>query len=224
MHMTFRTPIGDIDHVIVCHFLLYCSTIGFLYQFDHSLPYVFGLLTKCGIEQACWRMLNITSKLAQFRQQVYLILGRRADSKIELLDALCSHDGARSVAELSLTPVFRRHYSALYKAMADLELQDTHLQALAARRLPAVRRFPFWLLGVDVTPAPRPFAVAFSGRQVVYQPTAIPGQRPLTLGHQYSSVTLLLPEGAGHRSWVAPLSVQRVDWPQDKEMIGNQQV
>lgn len=61
--------------------------------------------------------MNDQTHLEQFREQVYQGCDYYADTLLDLLDTLSSQTGARSVAELSLEPVFRREYSSLYKAI-----------------------------------------------------------------------------------------------------------
>jgi len=163
--------------------------------------------------------------LAQFRYQVYQNFNKRADSLMDLLDALCSNDNARSVAELSLSPHFRRGYSALFKAIAHFDLNNSDLAHLAAPHLPAPQQRPFWLLATDVTPQPRPHSPTLADRGFVYKPTPIRGNKPITIGHQYSTV-VLLPEKEVESgpAWVVPLSVERVSTDQDKELVGKEQL
>jgi len=144
---------------------------------------------------------------------------------MELVDALCSNGSARSVAEYSLTPCFRRTYSSLYKALAEWTWDDGHLARLLAPSLPPPRERSFWLLGVDVTPQPRPFAQTLPDRTMVYHPNPVAGNTPVTIGHQFSTVALL-PEAEAHLSpsWVVPLSTARVASAADKEGVGAAQI
>jgi hypothetical protein len=53
----------------------------------------------------------------------------------------------------------------------------------------------------------------------------VKGNKPVTLGHQYSSVVLgLEPEAGVSDSWVLPLMTERVPTSQDKEMVGSRQI
>jgi hypothetical protein len=148
---------------------------------------------------------------------------------MELVDALCSNDGARSPVELSLSPCFQRTYSAMYKAVDEFSCgaghgakQWVHLLAPYLRR-PQQR--PFWLLGVDVTAQPRPYAPTASDRGMVYRPNLVKGNKPVTVGHQYSTVALL-PEAEANLSpsWLVPLTTQRVATADDKELVGAAQI
>ena len=58
-----------------------------------------------------------TTELEQFRHSLYQNFNNRADSLMELVDALCSSPAAHSPVELTLAPVYRRSYSTLYKAV-----------------------------------------------------------------------------------------------------------
>ena len=65
--------------------------------------------------------------LKQFREAVYQHFNKRADTLMELWDALCSNHTAGSVAECSLAPCFRRGYSALYKGLKRWQWDDSLL-------------------------------------------------------------------------------------------------
>jgi hypothetical protein len=83
----------------------------------------------------------------------------------------------------------------------------------------------FWQMVVDVTPQPRPFARTLSDRGFVYRPNATAGNKPVTIGHQYSTVVLHTEkEPRMTKSWVVPLSVRRVATEEDKELVGARQI
>jgi hypothetical protein len=99
------------------------------------------------------------------------------------------------------------------------------LAGLLAPYLPRPQVRPFWLLGVDVTPQPRPFAPTLRDRGMVYQPNQVKGNKPVTVGHQYASVALLPEAESGVAThWVLPLMVQRVASTQDKELVAASQI
>ena len=159
--------------------------------------------------------------MKQFRQELYQTFNNRADTLMELVDALCSNPTARSVVEYSLTPCFRRTYTGLYKAVAECRWGEQQVARLMAPYLPRPRQRSFWLLGVDVTPQSRPYAHTLADQGMVYQPNPVKGNKPVTIGHQYSTVALLLePEDHGSSSWVMPLKTRRVRTDEDKELAG----
>ena len=166
-----------------------------------------------------------TNELEQFRQQLYQNFNKRADTSIELVDALCSYPEAASPVELSLAPCFRRGHDSLYAAIAEYEWEENSIARLAAPYVPKPQKRPFWLLGADVTPQPRQFSPTLKDRGIVYQPNLVQGNKPVTIGHQCSIVGLLPETEAGvSESWIVPLSVKRVETSDDKEMIGSQQI
>jgi hypothetical protein len=166
-----------------------------------------------------------TTELEQFRQQLYQNFNNRADTLMELVDAICSNPDARSVVEYSLTPCFRRSYSTIFKAINEMEMDELATAHLLAPYLPRPRQRPFWLLGTDGTPQPRQFAATLVDRGMVYQPNPIQDNKPVTIGHQYST-TVLLPEAEEGMSpsWVIPLTTRRVTTAEDKELVGSGQI
>jgi len=144
---------------------------------------------------------------------------------MDLLDALCSQTNAKSVVELSLESCYQRSYSTIFKALAQYKPKDGELAELAGPELPNPQERKYWVLGIDVTPQPRPYARTLQGRGFVYQPTIIKGNKPITIGHQYSTIALL-PEKDQTKPipWVVPLSVQRVQMHQKKAEAGAKQM
>ena len=55
----------------------------------------------------------------QFRAKLYQSFNYRRDTVMDLVDALAANTTARSPVELSLSPLFRREYSALYKGIQE---------------------------------------------------------------------------------------------------------
>ena len=164
-------------------------------------------------------------QLTQFRDRLYHNFNNRADTLMELIDAMCSNGTARSVVEYTLTACFRRTYTALYKAIDACQWQEAQLAQLLAPYLPHPKQRPFWLLGVDVTSLPRPYAPTLADRGMVYQPNPVRGNKPVTIGHQYSTVAALPEAEQGvSSSWVVPLRTGRVRTDQDKEWVGAQQM
>lgn len=142
---------------------------------------------------------------------------------MELVDALCSYPEARSLVELSLSPVFRRTHTAVYKAIAEVAWEEIPIRQLVSAHLPEQQGM--WILGVDSTSNPRQYAKTLSDRGYVYAPNPVAGNKPVTIGHQYSSVAMLPEKEPGvTTSWVVPLSVQRVATTDDRELVGAEQI
>ena len=178
------------------------------------------------------------TQLEQFRQAMYDNLLPCADASMDLLDALSANTTARSVVELSLNRPFRRGYGSVYTAISGFfqpgpfsstqnprRIYDKKLIGLLAPYLPQPEQRPFWLFGLDVTPAPRPYARTLQDRGFVYQPNTIRGNKPVAIGHQYSTLALL-PEKATPQMppWTVPLSIRRVDSTKTGVEVGLQQI
>ena len=144
---------------------------------------------------------------------------------MDLIDALSSNTSAQSVVELSLNSCFSRDYTSLFKAIEECQAKVFDVVRSSEVDFPQPKERSFWLLGIDVTPQERRFAPTLEDRGFVYQPNTLKGNKPVTIGHQYSSV-VLLPEKESERAsaWVIPLSNQRVKTWEDKEMVGAEQV
>lgn len=165
------------------------------------------------------------TQLEQFRQQVYQNFTKRADAMMDLIDALSSNTSARTVVELSLNPCFRRDYSSLFKAIDECQIESSRIAKLAKAHLPRPEQRAFWLFGVDVTPQERRFARTLKDRGFVYKPNTLKGNKPVTIGHQYSSVVCLPEKDAEQTApWVIPCSTRRVKGSEDKEMVGAKQM
>jgi len=143
-------------------------------------------------------------KLKTFRQEVYNRLGAARDATFELTDAVLLTRNAYSLADLSLSPVFRRKWPSIYEALQDSRPQRNKLMKLYIEQMPSSGR-P--LLAVDHTCWPRPEAVTLQERTIEHYCTVVPGNRPIALGQGYSTIAWI-PEGSG--SWALPLRHERI--------------
>jgi len=143
-----------------------------------------------------------------FRQAAYATMTCRADALFELSDALLLGPLHTSVADLSQAPVFRRQWESVYQALEDGGIDLDALLALYARHIPAPSTpGERLLLAVDTTTYPRVKAPTLPDRGIQHQPTAVPGAKPITVGHQYSTIAWI-PQEPG--SWALFLSHDRV--------------
>lgn len=75
-------------------------------------------------------------KLIAFRQTAYEPLGRAHDAMLELGDAILrSSPRVNSCAELSCSPLFRRQWSSLNKALQDSRPQRRNLLRLYVEQM-----------------------------------------------------------------------------------------
>ena len=176
----------------------------------------------------------------QFREKLYQSFNYRRDTVMELVDAIAANTTARSPVELSLSPLFRREYSALYKGIQELSLTtqtnsieaEKKEKAQCAARLEAIAELiptpkpeKFYLFAADVTPLPRPYAPTLEDRTIIYQPNTVKGNKPINIGHSYSVLTALPPrESTGQIPWAIPLMVNRVKSSETGKQVGSQQL
>ncbi len=144
------------------------------------------------------------SKLVAFRQSVYGCLTRARDVLFELLDAVLSTPQLTAFPELACAPVFRRQWPSLYAALQDGQLERAALLQLEVEYLPPALR-P--LLVGDHTAWARPQARTLQDRTFEHQPTSLKGQKPITIGHGYSTLGVV-PAAGG--SWFLPLLHERL--------------
>jgi hypothetical protein len=139
-----------------------------------------------------------------FRQAAYECLGPARDALFELCDAIMLTPSAQSFAELSLCPAFRRRWPSVYEALQDGRPDRRALLSLYVAQMPPLDR-P--LLVGDHTPWPRLSASTLRDRTFEHHPTKIRGNKPITVGHGYSTIAWRPPD-EGH--WVVPLLHERM--------------
>jgi hypothetical protein len=144
------------------------------------------------------------TSLEEFRQAAYQHLGRAKDATFELTDAILLTRNVYCLAELSLSPVFRRKWPSIYEALQDSRPQRQKLMQLYIEQIPTVKR-P--LLAGDHTNWSRPDAVKLKERTYEHSGTSIAGNKPITVGQGYSTIAWI-PENEG--SWALPLRHERI--------------
>ncbi len=133
-----------------------------------------------------------------------MLLGLGKDAIFDLMDAVLTSPRANSFVDLSLSPVFRRSWSSLYAGLRHSRPQRRKLTKLYVEQMPTEGR-P--LLAGDHTAWPRPEAVTLKDRTIEHQPTQIAGNKPITVGHGFSTIAWI-PEAQG--SWALPLRHERI--------------
>ena len=183
-------------------------------------------------------ILTTKAELQDFRTQLYQTFKHRRDSLMELLDALCSNHRVSSVVELSLNPLFRRKHDALYKAIGEsfsISLPtpeespsssegESSFSELIAQVVPSPEQRSFYLFGLDCTPMPRPHSPTLEDRGMVYQPTPVKGNKPITIGHRYSMLAALPARHDQDAPWTIPLEMSRVPSQSNSRQVGQAQV
>src|SRR5690242_8075674 len=104
--------------------------------------------------------------LQEIRQHLYGCCERSRDAMFELVDALSSESGARSLPELSLSPFFRRKWASVYEALEDGQVDEQRWTNVWSKALLDQQEGPIWV-SVDSTSIPRPEAERSADRGMI---------------------------------------------------------
>jgi Transposase DDE domain len=139
--------------------------------------------------------------LQTFRQEAYRLLTKAKDATFELMDAVMTTRQASSLAELSLSPMFRRKYPSTYEAIEDCRPQRNKLMECYIKQIPNQKYLVF---GIDHTVWGRPDAKTFKDRTYEHL-----GKTPngIVAGQGYSTIAWLPDE---QHSWALPLRHERI--------------
>jgi len=179
---------------------------------------------------------TIISKFQWFRNRLFHLFHYRAGATLDLIDTLAATPTADSIVKLSLSNLFGRTYSSLTdvlsslfrtnlkKSPTDEERREETLKVtqLLAEECVAntVQNDPV-LFAIDCTADPRIYANKVRDRTMVHAPNHVPGQKPITVGHEYSILAYLPDrEEDKEKHWVVPLSVKRVESHQSGPEVG----
>jgi hypothetical protein len=179
-------------------------------------------------------MNQIKDNLKAFRSNIYSFFPSRQDAAMELVDSLSSNTHAKSVVELSLNPLHRRNYCSITRAIdeyypdataAAKQHQNRQLTKILSECCPPLKDRNYHLFGLDCTPQARVFSKTLVDRGLVHAPNPIFGNKPITIGHQYS-LAVYFPEKLQENAppWVIPLSSERVSTQQKGTLVGMKQV
>lgn len=180
-------------------------------------------------------MINqIREELKAFRTNIYNFFPSRRDAAMELVDSLSSNTHAKSVVELSLNPLHRRNYCSITRAIdeyyvdasvAEKQQQNKQLTKILSECCPPLQNRHYHLFGLDCTSQARIFSKTLADRGVVHAPNPILGNKPITVGHQYS-LAVYFPEKLQDNAppWVIPLSSERVSTQQKSTLLGMKQI
>ncbi len=157
-------------------------------------------------------------RLRDFRNELYLSFGKRADALFELCDAAVTAGLSPSLAYLSLEAVHRRGWGSLYAALAEGRIDTEPLRSLLARH-PLDNGQPIY--AVDVTVWPRCAAETSPERAFYHHSTRHMKGKPVVAGWAYQ---LIAQVGFDRDSWTAPMDMQRVYPRQDTEAVAVEQI
>jgi hypothetical protein len=156
----------------------------------------------------------------EIRHQTMNCFERSRDALMELVDALCSSPQARSLPELSLSPIFRRKWASCYAALSDGRINEQRWSEVWTQALLAEHQGPVWI-SVDSTNIARPEAETSPDRGMIYVANMPHAKKPVSVGWQFSTV-MLLPETAS--SWGSLLNQRRISSQETAIAIAIEQV
>lgn len=144
------------------------------------------------------------TRLRAFRQQAYQLFQHRRDAFFELLDAVLQTPSARSFAELSLAPAFRRQWHSLYKALAEVSYDQDELDELCLAEIPTDQVAHFAL---DVMSVRRMHSPTLQARRYTHgAPREVSG-RGVIIGLPYSILAWATKRGS---SFTPAVNIRRL--------------
>lgn len=163
--------------------------------------------------------MNNSTKINQFRQEVYQSLDQRADAGLDLIDALSSAPVVESPVAMSESPLFRRGFSSVYDFLKHGQMNKAQLRQTLHRHQPENMEqiADYELYAVDCTEDPHPEADTLSDRHQTRKGKFA----PKIVGHRYSWVVRL---GQWRTSWCLPQDVERVATETSDSQVAAEQI
>lgn len=161
------------------------------------------------------------SRLAGFRAAVVGCFRQAQAALSDLGDALATEVSARSLAELSASPFFRRRWSSIYKGLSRGRIDRRALQQVFADHAPRPEAGERLVLALDASPMVRRQARTAADRTLVHVPNVPEGAAPVLPGWQFSAL-VVVPNPAS--SWVHVLDNQRIPSPETAASVGAAQL
>ena len=93
------------------------------------------------------------NRLEKFRTDTYNLLGFAKDSTYDLMDAVLTTRTANSLADFSLSPLFKRQWPSTYESLQDCRPNRSKLMELYIKEIPATDG-SYLTLAIDHTAYP----------------------------------------------------------------------
>jgi hypothetical protein len=150
-------------------------------------------------------MNNSRNRLQKFRTDTYDAIGLAKDATFELIDAVLTTRNAYSLADFSLSPLFRRQWSSVYEALQDCRPNRQKLMKRYIEEIPKDQAELLYVtVAIDHTLSPRVDSPTLKDRGYHHSPSAV---QKVNKGHSYSTIAWI-PEEQG--SWALPLRHERI--------------
>lgn len=157
--------------------------------------------------------------ISRFRREVYQSFEQRADSGMDLIDAMSSALTVESPVAQSESPLFRRRFSSVYDFLKKGSIQLSQLRGVLDRNQPADAQeiAGFEVYAVDCTDDPVAEAETLADRV-----RSKKGRHAATeVVHRYSWLARLV---TWRTSWCMPQDVRRVATQSTDSAVGAEQV
>lgn len=151
-----------------------------------------------------------TTKTEDFCRSILQLSVDAAKPFANLVMALASYTPAKSVTQLSESPLYHYQYSsiadAIHALVADLSHYPQVLATLQKLWVSALPHPTTIRLNADTTPLKKPWSPCLAERTFIHVPNSvIATNKPLSIGYNLSCVTR-----QGDANWQLPLSMKRV--------------
>lgn len=148
----------------------------------------------------------IKTEISEFRKAVYQRLRRRADTLLDLIDALTVAGHVSSPVALSEQKPFRRKFGSVYDGLENGEMDIGEILSLLPDCVPEASETiaGYKLYAVDATANEHEQAETLPDRSALKSSK----NEPMRYGHKYSWLVRLINFGT---SWVAPVDVERIE-------------
>lgn len=163
--------------------------------------------------------------LMSFRNLIKNAIRFRSDSCLDIVDSLCSNTIYNSPVKLTLSKLFERKYSSLYKAITEFSfIQGYDLAVVANFCMRTIQqKSPTYTLICDATPVKRT-AKKLNDKQYVYDATSS-SPKPVAIGHNYSAVILPIKgSSTDDADWALPLDIKRIPSNENSSEFGMRQI
>ena len=155
-------------------------------------------------EKFCHRILNLGTAYAK--------------GLTSLVMSLSSNRTAKSVVELSESPLYQHSYSSISQVVSTLSTdKSSHNSVQKELQLlynSSYQDSDVYVLQTDVSPIEKPFSRKMGERHYIHTPNhVVPGEKHIGVGHDYSYINLGYTSPAGGSRWSLPFDIERVRSP-----------
>lgn len=152
------------------------------------------------------------------------VIQYRPDACLDIIDSLCANINNRSVVKITLSELFERKYSSLYKAIHQFCFtHNISFANIADFCLYLEMPTKFQIILIDVTPY-KSNSKKLTDKQKVYNASSN-SDKPVCNGHNYSIVSVpVIGKNDHDASWNPPISVARVPSDINTAEFGMKQV